>query len=88
VDYVKASSAGIIVYLKKLGDTVANDEPIARIINPLPEDGDQDLVEVKSRTNGLLFSRNVERFARPGKIIAKIAGSEPLTETEGNLLTL
>ena len=88
VDYVKASSAGIIVYLKKLGDTIAKDEPIARIINPLPEDGDQDLVEVKSRTNGLLFSRNAERFARPGKIIAKIAGSEPLTETEGNLLTL
>ena len=88
VDYVKASAAGIIVYLKKLGDTVAKEEPIARIINPLPEVDDQELVEVKSRTDGLLFSRNVERFARPGKIIAKIAGSEPLTEAEGNLLTL
>ena len=88
VDYVKAGSAGIIVYLKKLGDPVAKNEPIARIINPLPEDGDQQLVEVKSRTDGLLFSRNVERFARPGKIIAKIAGNEPLTEAEGNLLTL
>jgi predicted deacylase len=88
VDYVKASSAGIIIYLKKLGDRVVKDEPIARIINPLPEKDDQELVEVQSRTDGLLFSRNVERFARPGKIIAKIAGSEPLTEAEGNLLTL
>ncbi len=88
VDYVKASSAGIIIYLKKLGDRVVKDEPIARIINPLPEKDDQQLAEVKSRTDGLLFSRNVERFARPGKIIAKIAGSEPLTEAEGNLLTL
>ena len=88
VDYVKASSAGIIIYLKKLGDRVVKDEPIARILNPLPEKDDQQLVEVKSRTDGLLFSRNVERFARPGKIIAKIAGSEPLTEAEGNLLTL
>lgn len=88
VDYVKASSAGIIIYLKKLGDRVVKDEPIAKIINPLPEQDDQELVEVKSRTDGLLFSRNVERFARPGKIIAKIAGSEPLTEAEGNLLTL
>ena len=88
VDYVKASSAGIIVYLKKLGDKVGKNEPIARIINPLPEGGEQELVEVKSRTDGLLFSRNVDRFARPGKIIAKIAGSEPLTESEGNLLTL
>ncbi|MBT8344960.1 MAG: succinylglutamate desuccinylase/aspartoacylase family protein [Desulfofustis sp.] len=88
VDYVKASSAGIIVYLKKLGDTVAKDESIAQIINPLPEHGDQQLVEVKSGTDGLLFSRNADRFARPGKIIAKIAGSKPLTETEGHLLTL
>lgn len=88
VDYVKASSAGIIIYLKKLGDGIVKDEPIAKIINPLPEKDDQEQVEVKSRTDGLLFSRNVERFARPGKIIAKIAGSEPLTEAEGNLLTL
>ena len=88
VDYVKATAAGIIVYLKKPGDKVVKEEPIARIINPLPEDGDQEVIEVKSRTDGLLFSRNAERFARPGKIIAKIAGSEPLTEAEGNLLTL
>jgi hypothetical protein len=86
VDYVKASSAGTIVYLKKPGDRVAQAESIARIINPLAEDA--ELVEVKSRTDGLLFSRNVDRFARPGRIIAKIAGTEPLTEAEGDLLTL
>ena len=88
VDYVKANSTGIIVYLKKPGDKVARDEPIARILNPRPEDDGQELVEVRSRTDGLLFSRNVDRFARPGKIIAKIAGRESLIESEGNLLTL
>ena len=88
VDYVKAFSAGIIIYLKKLGDWIEEGETVARIINPLPEGEDQKLVEVKSRTAGLLFSRNVERFARPGKIIAKIAGRKALSESEGNLLTL
>ena len=88
VDYVKATSAGIIVYLKKLGDRVKEGDTLARIINPLPEAGAQKMVEVKSRTDGLLFSRNVDRFARPGKIIAKIAGTEPLSDAEGDLLTL
>ncbi len=88
VDYVKAFSAGIIVYLKKLGEWIEEGETIARIVNPLPEDEDQKVVEIKSRTAGLLFSRNVDRFARPGKIIAKIAGNKVLCEAEGNLLTL
>lgn len=88
VDYVKARSAGIIVYLKKPGEWLKKGDTIARIINPLPEDNVQKVVEVKSRTDGLLFSRNVDRFARPGKIIAKIAGARALCEAEGNLLTL
>lgn len=88
VDYVKARSAGIIVYLKKPGEWLKKGDTIARIINPLPEDNVQKVVEVKSRTDGLLFSRNVDRFARPGKIIAKIAGAKALCEAEGNLLTL
>lgn len=88
VDYVKARSAGIIVYLKKPGEWVKEGDTVARIINPLPEDNVQKVVEVKSRTDGLLFSRNVDRFARPGKIIAKIAGAKALREAEGNLLTL
>ena len=88
VDYVKARSAGIIVYLKKPGEWLKQGEPVARIINPLPEDKVRKVVEVKSRTDGLLFSRNVDRFARPGKIIAKIAGAKALCEAEGNLLTL
>ena len=88
VDYVKAGSAGIIVYLKKLGEWVEEGETVARIINPLPDDETLKVAEVKSRTSGLLFSRNVDRCARPGKIIAKIAGSKALSESEGNLLTL
>lgn len=88
VDYVKASSAGIITYLKRPGTWVKKGEPIARIVNPLPDDDTAPVAEVKSRTEGLLFSRNVDRFARPGRIIAKIAGSEPLREAEGDLLTL
>ncbi len=87
VDYVTADAPGIIVYLKTIGERIEKGEVIAKIVNPLPADNAPDTVEVVGRTAGLLFSRTVDRFARPGRIIAKIAGSEPLSETEGNLLT-
>jgi len=88
VDYVTADAAGIIVYSKDIGEWIDKGEVIARIVNPLPDETSPALVDVTSRTDGLLFSRSVDRFARPGRVIAKIAGTEPLSETEGDLLTL
>jgi len=88
VDYVTADAPGIIIYLKDIGERIAKGETIARIVNPLPAEDAPGIVEVISKNDGLLFSRTVDRFARPGRIIAKIAGSKPLSETEGNLLTL
>jgi predicted deacylase len=88
VDYVKAQAPGIVTYLKMPGDFVRVGETIAEIINPLPEQDEQKVCPVKSTTDGLLFSINVDRFARPGRILAKVAGSEPLREGDGNLLTL
>lgn len=88
VDYVKATTQGIIVYLKETGDRVKDGEVIAEIINPLPRNGEQPIHRVKSRTDGLLFTRNCDRFARPGRVIAKIAGEKPLHDDNSNLLTL
>lgn len=88
VDYVKATTPGIIVYLKKQGEWVKKDEIIAEVITPLPQKGEQTATSVRSRTDGLLFTRNLDRFARPGRVIAKIAGKKPLHENNSSLLTL
>jgi predicted deacylase len=88
VDYVKAAVPGIITYLKKTGDWVKNGDVIAEIITPLPQADEQTLQQVKSRTDGLLFTRNCDRFARPGRVLAKIAGKKPLRDDDSNLLTL
>jgi predicted deacylase len=88
VDYIKADLPGIISYLKDVGTHVTKGETVAIIYNPLAEHEGNRTHEVKSRTEGLLFSRNVDRFARPGRIIAKVAGAAPLREDSGNLLTL
>jgi hypothetical protein len=88
VDYIKAKKPGIVVYLKKPGDRVKKGEVIAEIINPLPAEGDDPVCQVKSSTDGLLFTRNYDRFARPGRILAKVAGEVPLRDDGSNLLTL
>jgi predicted deacylase len=88
VDYIKAQQPGIVVYVKKPGDYIKNGEIVAEIINPLPENEHERVCTVKSSTEGVLFSRNVDRFARPGRIIAKIAGKKPLRDPGTNLLTL
>ena len=88
VDYIKAEVPGIITYLKEVGSFVKKGETIAEIINPLAEQQDDKIYPVRSSAEGKLFSRNVDRFARPGRIMAKVAGKEPLREDSGNLLTL
>ncbi|MBE0584455.1 MAG: succinylglutamate desuccinylase/aspartoacylase family protein [Desulfofustis sp.] len=88
VDYIKAPAPGIIVFFKGPGDQVGQGEPVAEIINPLATSEHDRSCTVISATEGLLFARIADRFARTGRIIAKVAGSKPLRPDEGNLLTL
>ncbi len=87
VDYVKATAPGIVSYCKKPGDRVRKGDKIAEIINPLGGE-DAAVVPVFTETDGLVFTRSYERFARPGKILAKVAGERPLRDDSGDLLTL
>ncbi len=88
VDYIKAEVAGIVSYLKRPGTMVKKGDVIAEIINPLPVDGIPAVSQVKTKTDGLLFAINVDKFARPGRILAKVAGNEPLRDDSDDLLTL
>jgi hypothetical protein len=45
------------------------------------------ITRVKSGIEGLLFSINTDRYARPGRILAKIAGKVPFKDKGENLLT-
>ena len=60
------------------------DEVVAVVLNPLAEDGVTESHGNQSKDlGGILFSRNTDRFARPGRIVAKVAGREPLREESG-----
>lgn len=88
VDYVKATEPGIICYTRELGAFINKGEVIATVINPLTENNNQAPAELRAQTSGILFSRSGDRFAHPGRIIAKIAGMEPLRDESGTLLTM
>ena len=79
---VKAPQAGLVAYDLRLGHTVQNGELIATIIDPL-----NGSAEVLAETDGVLFARHSQTYAWPGKIIGKVAGTEPLDDRQGLLLS-
>jgi hypothetical protein len=87
VEHIKAQAPGVVVFLKKPGDRIAKGEVIAEIVNPLKDGMENRITSVKSGIEGLLFSINTDRYARPGRVLAKIAGKVPLKDKGENLLT-
>ncbi len=88
VEQVKAPATGVVVFLKKPGEQVDAGEAIAEIINPLETDTENQVIQVKNQAPGTIFSINLDRYARPGRILAKIAGKTPIEGKGENLLTL
>ncbi len=87
VDYVTAATTGVLTFLKRVGDFVHKGEPIAELIHPMNKPGAGEKVILSGKTDGILFARCLDRFARPGKVVAKVAGKEALEGKGSNLLT-
>jgi predicted deacylase len=87
VEHIKAPCPGVVVFHKNPGDEIASGEVVAEVVNPLA--GVKERVcPLKATTDGLLFARSVDRFARPERILAKVAGERSLKKAGENLLTL
>jgi uncharacterized protein len=68
---VIAPCAGVLVYRRALGEQVQAGDVIAELIDP----ASAQVHEVRCQSAGLLYARSGERWAAPGKRIAKIAGT-------------
>ena len=79
VAHVKANTTGVVVYSKQPGELVKKGDVIAEIVNPLDSGTGGGKHYASAEIDGILISINVDRFARPGRLLAKIAGKEPLT---------
>ena len=76
-----------MVFLKKPGELVAEGDEVAQIINPLAVNSKERTFSVRCTIDGILFAHRGDNFARPGRILAKIAGENPIDCKAGNLLT-
>lgn len=80
---VTATTAGLVVYRAALGADLRTGDLVAEIIDPL---GETPPAGIRAQTSGVLFARHSQPYAWSGKIIGKIAGTDPLPERTGKLL--
>ena len=87
VHYLRAPTAGILLHHAQPGDRLSRGDKVATILNPLAR-GDGARTELISETDGLVFARSAQRFARPGAVVASIAGATAIVRPSGvGLLT-
>ncbi len=86
-DVITAPGPGIIVFKRGLGDMVQAGDVIAEIADPMA-DPSAPRAEVKTCTDGRLFTRTLQPTAWTGCQIAKVQGTEPLGHRKtGKLLS-
>ena len=85
VDMVEAETSGVVAWRVKPGQVVADGDLLGEIIDC--EDPEAPRVPVRARTSGVVFSMSRHKLVRPGNVIIKVAGVEPLPWRTGNLLT-
>lgn len=71
---IKAPVAGVLTFVKEVGDEVRAGEVLAQVIDPVTA----EVTELKSPVDGLFFARDFVRFASAGMRIAKVAGRDAL----------
>ena len=86
VDMIRSPIAGIVVYQKEPGETVAAGEVVAVLVDPLGEDFASARRELKARCDGVLYGRSEDRLTRPGKLVCRIAGKNPFPDRQGGFL--
>lgn len=69
-DVLKAPVSGLVVYLRDIGDRVRAGDVVLEVVDPI----EGTAHPVASRTDGLLFARESQRYVRAGRSLCKVAG--------------
>ena len=70
-DVLKAPVSGVVVYLRELGEVIRAGEVVFEVVEPISG----AVHPVSSRTDGLFFARESQRYTRAGRSLAKVAGA-------------
>jgi predicted deacylase len=81
VEPLSAPHSGVLVFLKKLGDTVRVGDAIADLVNPVSG----KVSTLRANLDGVLFASTSHRHLLRGMHVCKIAGATPFRH--GSLLS-
>lgn len=70
-DVLKAPASGVVVYLREIGERIEAGDIVLEVIEPISG----EVHPVASRTDGLLFARERQRYVRAGRSLCKVAGA-------------
>ncbi|MDX6752515.1 succinylglutamate desuccinylase/aspartoacylase family protein [Geminicoccaceae bacterium 1502E] len=87
VAMVRAPVAGLVSFEAAPGQEVEEGALLAVLVDPLAGEPARRRTEVRAPAGGTLFARAACRLARPGDILAKVAGTRPLPGRTGALLS-
>ncbi len=73
-DVVSTPISGVVVYLRQIGEVVRAGDVIAEVIDPVSG----EVCALATRTGGLLFAREWQRFTSAGRPLFKVAGRTPV----------
>lgn len=84
-DAVRSPVAGVVAYAVELGQEVTAGDTIAWIVDPAqPPEAARSAVATQA--SGLVLSLRSHRYVRPGMVLAKVVGKEPLAHRQGGPL--
>ena len=84
-DTVRSPVAGVVAYAVELGQEVAAGDTIAWIVDPTQPPAAARSA-VPTQASGLVLSLRSHRYVRPGMVLAKVVGKEPLAHRQGGPL--
>ena len=81
VELIHTPSAGMLIFLKNVGDYIEKGSAVADIVDPVSG----ETTKIYATVSGIMFARSARRYAHNGMNLAKIAGADPIRT--GQLLT-
>ncbi|WP_193367680.1 succinylglutamate desuccinylase/aspartoacylase family protein [Pelagibius marinus] len=84
-DTVRSPVAGVIAYNVELGQEVKAGDVIAWVVDPT-QPPDSARTAVTTEASGPVLTLRAQRYLRPGMVLAKVVGKEPLPSRQGGYL--
>ncbi len=87
VENITAPHNGVVSYHKQAGERVYPGDVLCTLFDITEYEGKKARTELKAGIEGLMYARRMDRLARPGQILCRIAGEASLPGKAGTLLT-